>query len=121
MEVDAPSAILTYALAHLLAKLVHTLDVVEPVDYRAGGVSGNAIGAEAGVHARLRYFLRCPSSRVAGGVALDILAGLTAEQLIDRHSQSLALQVPERDVERAQCMRFFAPGGIEVGAEHRLP
>ena len=94
VEVNAPGAILANALAYLLAKFVYALHVFEAVDYRATCVGRNAVSAEACIHTRLRYLFRRSIRRVPSRVAFHVLTGLSAEQLIDRHAQSLALQIP---------------------------
>src|SRR5262245_1013690 len=101
MEVDTPAAVLANALADLLAELVDALDVIEAVDHRALRVGGDTVGAETGVDAGFRYLLGCASRGVTGGVALDVVAGLAAQKLIDREAESFAFQVPEGNVEGA--------------------
>ena len=50
-----------------------------------------------------------------------MVAVQAAEQLIDRHAQRLAFEIPKREVQRADSVEPFAPGRIVEGAIHVLP
>ena len=50
-----------------------------------------------------------------------MIAGLAAQQLPHRHAQGLALEIPQRQVQRAQGVLLLAPGGIEIATIHLLP
>jgi hypothetical protein len=50
-----------------------------------------------------------------------VLARFTPEQLIERHVQSFALDIPQRQVDGAKCVQSFLAGRVEPVHEHRLP
>jgi len=50
-----------------------------------------------------------------------MVAREAAQQLVNRNAERLALDVPQRHVERAQPVDFFAARGIEIAAIHDLP
>jgi hypothetical protein len=47
----------------------------------------------------------------AGGVALDVVAGEAAEQLVDGDAEGFALDVPQGQVDGAEGVDFLAAGG----------
>ena len=44
-----------------------------------------------------------------------------AEQLVDRHAQRLAFEIPQREIQRADSVEPFAPGRVVKCAIHVLP
>jgi hypothetical protein len=61
--------------------------------------------------------LRQPERRVE----LDVLARLATEQLIERRVERLALDVPERQVDRPDRVQPLLAGRVEPVHERRLP
>ena len=55
------------------------------------------------------------------GIAFEIVAVHAAEQVIDRHIQRFALEIPQRQVERTQGMDFLPARRVEPRAIHILP
>ena len=76
----------------------------------------------AGLHARggavAQRVAAAPERR---RVTLQIIAVHAAEQLVHRHAQRLAFQIPQRQIERTDRMQPFASGRIVEGAVHVLP
>src|SRR6185295_20325443 len=60
-------------------------------------------------------------TRAARGVALAVVTRRSAEQLVHRHAERLALDVPEREVERAERVRLLAARRVEPRDVHFLP
>ena len=56
-----------------------------------------------------------------GPVDADSVAGRAAEQVVDRHAEHLALDVPERHVDAARDRRLDRAAAIEGAAMDRLP
>ena len=52
-------------------------------------------------------------------VAHNLVAHAPAQQLVDRHAQRLALDIPQRDIDRRDGRREDALGGEEAAARHR--
>jgi hypothetical protein len=130
VEVDAPVAVRPDALAYFLALLRDAADhlarVVGAADRHVGGAHAEC--AVAGVHRRLRPIAQRHRSGAAAGrphaggaVALAVIAHRAAEDLVHRQTQRLALDVPEREIHRADGVNLLAPRRIEPGDEHLLP
>ena len=50
-----------------------------------------------------------------------MVAGASAEQLPDRNTERLRLDVPKGEIYRSEGMNLLAAGWIEVPAVHQLP
>src|SRR5690242_5211017 len=57
----------------------------------------------------------------SGRVTFDIITHPPTNQLIDRYTKLLALDIPKGQVECPQCMQLFPPGWIEETSIHHLP
>ena len=130
MEVDAPVAGRADALADFLALGDDAVDglarVVDAADRDVGGA--HAERPIAGVHGRLRAVVQRDWFRASRRrrherrpVTLTVVAHRAAEQLVHGQLERLALDVPERQVHRADGVRLLAPRRIEPGDEHLLP
>src|SRR5262249_14524935 len=100
---------------------------VRDVEGRAAAFEGSELGrpealrpeAERLLGALLRRAGRGPDP----GVALDLVTVLPAEQLVDRHAERLALDVPERVLDarkRPAEERAAAPEGLPVDQRPEL-
>ena len=128
MEVDAPVASGSDSLACLPAFLLDAPhDGARIEDVADGDVARShperAIArldgrARALAEAQLRVR---PRRRRAREVALAVVAGGASEQLVHRHVQRLALDVPERQVQGAQRVRLLAARRVEPGDVRLLP
>ncbi len=79
------------------------------------GLDGS-VGALADAHAGL------DGRDDAGGVVtLAVIAHHAAQQRVDGHAVHLTLDVPERQIERAEGVHLFASRRIEERARHVLP
>ena len=56
-----------------------------------------------------------------GGVTLQMVAIHPAQELVDRHAERLAFEIPQRQVQCTDRVEAFAPGWIVEGAIHVLP
>ena len=59
--------------------------------------------------------------RISGGIALHIIPRGSSQQVAEGDSQSLAFDIPKRQIKRAQRVQLFTSRGVEVAAEHHLP
>ena len=114
----------------------HLADPLVCVEYAAGR---RVAGAHAerpvpGFHRFLRALLQAQSLRPGaaraaapaarappGGVAFAVIADGAAQQLVHGQAERLALDVPQRHVERAQRVDLLAARRIEPGDVHLLP
>ena len=125
MEIDREVAVGTHPFA-CRAAIGRDLDDALAGVVRAGA-SGEACGVEPevappGLHAGGRSLLdRGATPAERGGVALQIVAGHPAEEFVHRHIQRLALQIPQRQIERAHGVQPLAPWRIVVRTIHVLP
>ncbi len=132
VEVDAPVAVLADAFARLAAVLrrcgATTLaGVVDVADAARRPRPSGTRDSRPRWSARARSFrlsLRvgrhAGRTDAAGGVALAVVARRAAEQLVHGHAERLALDVPQRQVERAERVDLLAARRIEPG-DVRLP
>ena len=60
-------------------------------------------------------------TRAAGGVALAVVARDAAEQFVHGQAERLALDVPQREIQRAEGVRLLAPRRVEPGDVGLLP
>ena len=96
VEIQRPAAIASPLLKRE-AIVIHSPYQGEPIHHRpTADVGGMAVNAKACLTAGARHlFYRLAlGPGEGGGIAFDILARLAAEQLIDRHAQCLALEIP---------------------------
>ena len=121
VEVNAPATVAPNTFAHLFTEFVYPVDVIEAVHRGALLIRGNPICPETSFHAGFRHFFGCPLGGVPGGVTFHIIAGLATKKLIDRDSERLTLQIPERHIEGAQGVGLFPSGRIEIRTIHGLP
>ena len=71
---------------------------------------------------RGRFGRRHEALRQTGGrIQLDVFARLATEQLIERHTERLALDVPQREIDGAERMQPFLARRIEAVHERGLP
>ncbi len=126
VEVDAPVAVRADAFADFLAggrDEPHAfVRVVDVVDNRAAARVG-AERAIAGFHHRARPVAQRESGarNAARRIALAVVADGAAEHLVHGHAERFALDVPEREVERAHGVDLLVARRIEPGHVHLLP
>src|ERR1700733_1360592 len=128
MEIDAPVAVWAYAFASLFAHFTHLVQafarVVGGIDWHRERVEAKdaitCLNREPGT--LLRRCVSCDARDLAGSViALNVVAYRPAEQLMDGSIQRLSFDVPQRQVERTDCVSSFAAWRIKVAAIHVLP
>ena len=128
VEIHAPVAVLAHAFARgraVFQQLVQPLMRVErPVGRGVGGA--HAERPVARFHGGLRPFPDAHAGRDPGNapgrvVAFAVVAHHAAQQLVHRQLLHLALQIPQRQIQRAQGVHLFAPRRIEEGPRHVLP
>src|SRR5439155_5848036 len=78
-------------------------------------------GSKSGVYASSRGFLQTAFLREGSGITLYMAARESAKQVIDRHAQCFALDIPQGQVDRSQGIELLAPCRVKIAAEHRLP
>src|ERR1700722_1532886 len=96
MEIDHPISISADALSAGFAVLVNSVDSSTTVENIAAPITRcNAENAIAGQHGFCRSL--CQAALPAGtrGVALDVVAVHTAQEIVNRHVESLAFEVPQ--------------------------
>src|SRR4029453_3876302 len=71
--------------------------------------------------AQFRVSSRAGRTRTAGGVALAIVAGRTAQELVYGQAERFAFDVPQCQVERAERVRLLASRRVEPGDVRFLP
>src|ERR1022692_2220321 len=124
-ELNAPLAGASAALPVPLDQLVDPLwEMERAVGRRFGGA--RPVGAKAGFHGRPRALHDAHAGAhagndAAGGIALAEIPHHPAQQGMDRPAEHLALDVPQRQVERADGVNLLAPRRIEKRARHVLP
>ncbi len=68
-----------------------------------------------------RAFLEQRARAAAAEIRLDVGAVHAADEIVNGHAEGLALDVPQRQVERAERVDFFAARRVEPRAIHVLP
>ncbi len=131
VKVDAPVAVRAHALAHVLAFLFHPAHhrarVVDAADRNIarrhtecaipGFHRGTGALLEAQPGARRRPCRRGAPSRIA----LAVVARRSAEQFVHRNAEGFSLDVPQREVQRPERVRFLPPRRIEPRDVRFLP
>src|SRR5262249_61246215 len=113
--------------AHPLPAPAAALVRFPPEGARLEGLRGLRIGdadtkrAEARRDAGSRRLAERAPVGECRGVALHVLAGEPAEELVDRPAQGLAADVPEREVERAEGGERLPAGRRGMAPGHELP
>ena len=92
---------------------------VEPT--RAAVGNGNAVRAESGRNAGPGSLGQIRPVWKARGITLDVVARESAQQFVNRDPERLALDVPQRQVQRAESVELFASRRVKISAEHGLP
>ncbi len=92
---------------------IHTIDAVARLHRRPRSLS-QAHGRELG---RRNH----PGRHAQRGVQFEVLTRLPAEQLIERHVERLALDVPQCEVDRTERVQAFLAGRVEPVHEAVLP
>ena len=133
VEVDAPVAVGSDALAHVACTPASTAphDGARVVDAADRHVRRRPCGTRGSPPPSSRWRARARLSVAAGRragrrtppvrVALAVVARRAAEQLVHRQPQRLALDVPQREVERAERVGLLAARRIEPGDVRLLP
>ena len=125
MEVDHEVAARTNAFARGAAVGLHLAHPFAGVVARGARRQARGVEPEqppAGLHARGGAVAQRVAAAPEGGrVALEVIAVHSAEQLVHRHAQRFAFQIPQRQIERTDRMKPFASGRIVEGAIHVLP
>jgi hypothetical protein len=122
VEVDAEAYPRAELVVHLGELGDRGVDGARRVEHRELFGAVHLEGVEAAFHEALHVLDdgRWPIP-ADPAVDLDAVAHLAAEQLVDRHAERLALDVPERLVDAGDRTHQDRAASVEIAAVHRLP